>query len=82
MIQIEEDFHGPALDAKTRAILEHGEWLTKNASKIASEDIERLRGTGVSDDEILTMTLIAGFFNHQDRVADGLGVQLDEAFAR
>ncbi|MFQ5846265.1 MAG: hypothetical protein ACE5IQ_01185 [Candidatus Methylomirabilales bacterium] len=61
-------------------ILEHAERLTRDASKIVSEDIERVRAAGLSDEEILTLTLIAGFFNHQDRVADGLGVELDEGF--
>ncbi|MEE9182444.1 MAG: hypothetical protein V3U33_07765 [candidate division NC10 bacterium] len=61
-------------------ILEHAERLTRDASKIASEDIGQLRAAGLSDEEILSVTLIAGFFNHQDRVADGLGVELDEAF--
>jgi uncharacterized protein YciW len=62
-------------------ILEHAERITRDASQIAQEDIERLRAAGLSEEEILTLTLIAGFFNHQDRVADGLGVELDEAFS-
>ncbi len=68
------------MDSKTRVILEHAEALTRDASKITKGHIERLRAAGLSDEEVLTLTLIAGFFNHQDRVADGLGVELDEAF--
>ncbi len=80
--QIKADYRQAALDLKTRVILEHAERLTRDASKIVKEEIDRLRAAGLSDEEVLTLTLITGFFNHQDRVADGLGVELDEAFTR
>jgi alkylhydroperoxidase family enzyme len=80
--QVKADYRKAAVDPKTRAMLEHGEQITRDASKIAQEDVGRLRAVGLSDEEILTGTLIAGFFNHQDRVADALGVALDDAFAR
>jgi hypothetical protein len=48
--------------------------LSKDATQIAVEDHERLRGVGFDDRAILQITLIAGWFNYVNRVADALGV--------
>jgi alkylhydroperoxidase family enzyme len=48
--------------------------LTKDATRIAPADHERLRGVGFDDRAILQITLIASWFNYINRVADALGV--------
>ena len=48
--------------------------LTKDATKIWKDDIERLRAAGFDDRGILQITLIASWFNYINRVADALGV--------
>jgi alkylhydroperoxidase family enzyme len=51
--------------------------LTKDATRIAREDHERLRAVGFDDRGILQITLIASWFNYINRVADALGVGRD-----
>jgi alkylhydroperoxidase family enzyme len=51
--------------------------LTKDATKVRKDDIERLRTAGFEDRGILQITLIASWFNYINRVADALGVGRD-----
>lgn len=51
--------------------------LTKDATRIAPSDHERLRSVGFDDKGILQITLIASWFNYINRVADALGVGRD-----
>jgi len=48
--------------------------LTKDATKVWKDDIDRLRSVGFDDRGILQITLIASWFNYINRVADALGV--------
>ena len=52
--------------------------LTKDATKVWKDDIERLRAVGFEDRGILQITLIAAWFNYINRVADSLGVGRQE----
>lgn len=48
--------------------------LTKDATRVSKDDIEKLRAAGFDDRGILQITLIASWFNYINRVADSLGV--------
>ena len=52
--------------------------LTVDATRIAREDVDGLRGHGFDDRAILQITLIASWFNYVNRVADALGVGRDD----
>ncbi|MBI3329550.1 MAG: peroxidase [Nitrospinae bacterium] len=78
--ELAEDYRCASLDAPTRLLLEYAEQITRDATKITKGDIDRLRGVGFSDKDILEATHIAAYFNYVDRLADALGVELDEAF--
>jgi uncharacterized peroxidase-related enzyme len=73
-----EDVNGSLLlDAKTKQLLQYAENATRHAYKITEEDIQRLRGAGCSDQEILEATLVVALFNFIDRIADALGVEVE-----
>ena len=55
-------------------MLDYVAQLTRDATRISSEDHERLRAAGFDDRAILQITLIASWFNYINRVADALGV--------
>lgn len=57
-----------------RVMLDYVVKITKDATKIASADHDRLRASGFDDRGILQITLIASWFNYINRVADALGV--------
>jgi len=48
--------------------------LTRDATKVWKDDMEKLRNAGFDDRGILQVTLIAAWFNYINRVADSLGV--------
>ncbi len=52
----------------------YAEQLTRDATQIGVGHHERLRGAGFDDRAILHITLIAGWFNYINGVADALGV--------
>lgn len=56
------------------------EKLTLQPSEVRQEDVDRLRGVGFSDEDIVDIVYVTAFFNMIDRVADGLGVAPDPYF--
>jgi len=75
-----EEYQSAGLDARTKVLLEYAEQITRDATKLTNADIDRLRRAGFSDKDILEATQIAAYFNDVDRLADALGVELEEAF--
>ena len=73
------------IDEKTRGLLRYAEKVTRHAYKVTPEDMQGLRDLGCSDEEILEATHVIALFNYMDRMADALGVpveQFQEAMAR
>ncbi len=66
------------VEAGDRAILAYVDKLTRTPGEMTRADVERLRDAGFSDREILDIALVASLFNFFDRMADGLGVELEE----
>ncbi len=56
------------------AMLEYAERMTRDATQLGPQDVARLREVGYDDRAILQITLIAGWFNYINKVADALGV--------
>ncbi len=49
---------------------------------MTNNDVNDLRLSGLIDEEVLAVTMLAGFFNLATRIADGLGVELDRELTR
>ncbi|MCU1266939.1 MAG: hypothetical protein JWM21_3257 [Acidobacteria bacterium] len=58
-------------------MLDYVAQLTRDATRISSQDHENMRANGFDDQAILQITLIASWFNYINRVADALGVGRD-----
>lgn len=76
---IKTDFRQAKLDPATQKMLEFVERVTLQAYEIQEEDVEALKQEGFKDEDILDIVHITGYFNHINRLADALGVDL-EAF--
>ena len=63
-------------------MLTFSEKLTLSPGKMEQDDTETLRAHGLSDEQILAVVLLAGFFNLASRLADALGVELDAQFTQ
>ncbi|MFQ6617693.1 MAG: peroxidase-related enzyme [Fidelibacterota bacterium] len=59
------------------ALCEYAEKLTRDPSSITQNDIDALRAKGVDDRTICDAAQIIAFFNYMNRIADGLGVDLE-----
>lgn len=62
------------------AILEYAARLTKEPWTVIPAHIERLRDLGFYDRAILEAKLVAGYMSFVNRLARGLGIQLDDYF--
>lgn len=59
------------------ALLDWAARLTRDPSALRREDISGLRAAGWTDREVLDAAQIAAYFNYINRLADGLGVDLE-----
>lgn len=66
------------IDEATRALCRHALRLNREPAAVGDEDLAALREAGFDDRAILDLTLIVGYFNFVNRVASGLGVELEE----
>ncbi len=78
MEQIKADWRKLDLSPAERAMLEFCEKLTLTPSSMTRQDTDRLREEGWTDRDILDITQICAYFNYRDRMADALGVEIDE----
>ncbi|GMQ98685.1 MAG: hypothetical protein BMS9Abin17_1209 [Acidimicrobiia bacterium] len=58
-------------------MLTYAETLTREPATITETDIGLLRDTGFSDRDILDICSVAAYYAYVNRIADGLGVQLE-----
>ena len=70
---LEKDYTRAPISPQDRVMLDYVVKLTKDATKVGKDDIDRLRAVGFDDRGILQITLIASWFNYINRVADALG---------
>ena len=75
---IKTDFHQADVDAPTRKMLEYVERVTLTPADVEEKEVEELKRYGFSDEDIFDMVHITGYFSHINRVADALGVDLED----
>ena len=71
---LEKDYTTAPISGEDRIMLDYVVKLTRDATKVWKDDMEKLRNAGFDDRGILQITLIASWFNYINRVADSLGV--------
>jgi uncharacterized peroxidase-related enzyme len=72
------DFREADLTPRERAICAYADKLTRTPNAMVREDVEQLRAVGLDDVGILHVCLVTSWFNYINRVADGLGLTLDQ----
>ena len=63
------------LEPRLSNIVRHAEKLTSAPEAMTESDLGELRAVGLSDEDILDVTLITAYFNFVNRIALGLGVE-------
>ena len=66
------------LEPRLSNIVRHADKLTSAPSAMTESDLGELRAVGLSDSDILDLTLTVGYFNFVNRIAMGLGVDFSE----
>lgn len=62
------------LEPRLGKIVVHAEKLTSAPSAMTESDVDSLRAEGLTDQDILDITLVVAYFNFVNRIALGLGV--------
>lgn len=65
-----------------RALLEFAVKLTREPAASMEADIDALRKAGWSDRAILDATLVVSYFAFVNRIAHGLGVELEDGTSK
>ena len=76
-----DDPENADLPPRSRAIVDYALKLTDTPAAMRREDVERLREVGLADRAILDLNMVASYFAFVNRVADGLGVPLEDYWA-
>ena len=64
------------------AMLDYASKLTERPTDMNWKDVERLRDVGYTDRGILDINQIVSYFAYVNRVADGLGVELEDLWKK
>jgi uncharacterized peroxidase-related enzyme len=77
---LSEDWTQADLSPAERTMLHFAVQLTRQPEGVREEDITALRAVGFDDEAIHDLCTVAAYFNFVNRMAIGLGVELEERF--
>ena len=77
MAALKADYATASISDPDRAMLEYVIKLTRSPGEMEPEDVEALRTAGFDDRSIHDICSIACYFAFVNRLADGLGVELE-----
>ena len=75
---LQTDYRQAELSPKIRAMLDYVVKLTLTPWEMVEADVQLLREHGFSDREILDINQITAYYAYVNRIADGLGVPLED----
>ena len=74
---IATDFATAAVPAPWPSVLVYAAKLTRTPGACGAADVAALRTAGLTDEQIVDAVQVVGFFNWINRIAEGLGVDLE-----
>ena len=72
---------GCSLTPRQRALADYAIKLARTPGSLVEEDLDPLRSAGLSDRDIHDACAVASYYCFVNRMANGLGVELEEAEA-
>jgi len=72
-----EDYRSAPLAAPDRAMLDYVAKLTREPWTMTEADVRSLRDAGFDDTAVLDICQVAAYYAFVNRLADGLGVELE-----
>lgn len=74
---IEADWRTAGISEERVAMLEYTEKLTTTPGQMSQSDVASLKQVGFTDRDILDIATVTAYYAYVNRIADGLGVQLE-----
>ncbi len=71
------DYRDANLSNTDRALLDYAVKLTENPAAVTVTDVEALRQAGFTDQAILSIAEVTAYYAFANRIADGLGIELE-----
>lgn len=75
---IESDFEKAEISEKRKTMLRYSVKLTVEPSSVTDADVDALRVVGFGDIDILHIAEVVGYYAYANRIADGLGIPLED----
>ena len=75
--RIEQGWRDAGLSERRVAMLEYVELLTLRPQAVCREHVDNLRQVGFTDRDVLHIAEVTAYYAYVNRIADGLGVQLE-----
>lgn len=66
------------LSDREKSIVQYVLKITKTPSEMTKDDVDKLKNAGLSEAAVLNLVLVAGYFAFVNRLADGLGISLED----
>jgi uncharacterized peroxidase-related enzyme len=79
---LQSDYRQAKLTSQDRVMLDYVSKLTLTPWDMAEADVGELRQHGFSDREILDINQITAYYAYVNRIADGLGVPLEDFWSQ
>lgn len=73
-----DDYRQARISPAERAMLDYAVKLTREPWAMVEDDVATLRSAGLTDAAILDVNLVTGYYAFVNRLADGLGVELED----
>lgn len=75
------DYRTASISDADRAMLDYAMKLTLTPSSVGDRDVDALRAAGLADAAVLDVCQVTSYYNYVNRLADGLGVELEDYWA-
>jgi uncharacterized peroxidase-related enzyme len=76
--RIEDNYQTAGITEKRIAMLDYALKLTVSPGSVAEQDVVRLKELEFTDTDILHITEVVGYYAYANRIADGLGIPLED----
>ncbi len=76
--QLKRDHRELSLEPRQRAMIDFAVQVSEKVHDIDEARVDALREAGLSDEDVLNVVQVTGFFNYYNRMVDALGVQPED----
>jgi uncharacterized peroxidase-related enzyme len=71
------DYESAEISEQDRAMLDYAAKLTRSPYSVGESDVQRLHDVGFDETGVLDICQVVAYYNYVNRLADGLGVELE-----